>query len=73
MDSIHWQAFFFNPAVVWVLIPVTAIIVHGLLQFFRLNCRHEERLAMIRQGMIPPDDSEVDAEGMSANSPVATR
>ena len=57
----NWSAFFLNPAVVWVLIPITAIVVSGVHGILKLYLRHQERLAMIQQGMNPdalsdPDD-----------------
>ena len=56
----HWQAFFLNPAVVWVLIPITAIVFSGVTGIYTLYCRHQERIAMIENGIHP--DSKLDAK-----------
>jgi hypothetical protein len=53
-----WRLFFLNPAVVSVLIPLTAILVSGIKTLFRMYYEHVERIAMIEQGIIPPDRSE---------------
>jgi hypothetical protein len=52
----NWHSFFSNPAVVWVLIPIAAILIGGIQQIVKLVCRHQERMAMIHQGFIPPED-----------------
>ena len=56
----RWELFFLNPAVVWVLIPVTAILVGGIQQLVKMICRHRERIAMIEQGMNPDAFSDID-------------
>ena len=53
----NWQAFFLNPAVVWVLIPVSAILVSGITALYAMHCKHHERIAMIENGMHPDSDS----------------
>lgn len=50
-----WSRFFLNPAVVWVLIPVTAILVGGIQQLVKMVLTHQERIAMIEQGIHPDD------------------
>ena len=50
-----WSIFFLNPAVVWVLIPVTAILVGGIQQLVKMFLTHQERIAMIEQGIHPDD------------------
>ena len=52
-----WSRFFLNPAVVWVLIPVTAILVGGIQQLVKMFLTHQERIAMIEQGIHPDDVS----------------
>ena len=48
----HWQ-YLFNPAVVWVLIPVTAILVGMIATIIHRWQQHRERMAMIAAGMHP--------------------
>ena len=55
-----WQQFFLNPAVVWILLPITYIIVNGIQVLCRQYYEHQERLAMIQQGMVPPDRAKED-------------
>lgn len=56
------RSFLMNPATVWVLIPVVAIVVTGVRAMTKANHRHRERMAMIERGMNPdrggvsPDD-----------------
>ena len=56
----------FNPAVVWVFIPIGAIMVQGVLAILKQMNRHEERLAMIKQGMNPDTVTEERAEQQHA-------
>lgn len=42
---------------VWVLIPVTAIVVGGIHSILREMHRNQERLAMIEKGMHPDGPS----------------
>lgn len=60
----EWHNFFMNPAVVWVLIPVTFILISGIQTLYRAYCEHVERMAMIQQGMMPPE-RKADAEECS--------
>jgi hypothetical protein len=58
----EWQAFFLNPAVVWVLIPITFALTSGIQALYRAYCEHVERMAMIQQGMMPPDRTAADSD-----------
>lgn len=49
----RWESFFLNPAVVWVLIPVTAIAFGGAKEIYKQYCSHQERLEMIQAGIHP--------------------
>ncbi len=51
--AMSWETFFLNPAVVWVLIPVTAILFAGIQKIYEQYCRHQERLEMIQNGIHP--------------------
>lgn len=53
-----WQQFFLNPAVVWVLIPLSFIIMSGIQALCRMYYEHAERIAMIQQGIVPPERTE---------------
>jgi hypothetical protein len=50
-----WRDFFLNPAVVWVLIPVSYLLISGIRSLYVAYCEHVERIAMIQSGLIPPD------------------
>jgi hypothetical protein len=58
----EWRQFFLNPAVVWILIPITAILIGGIKGLYRMYCEHTERIAMIEQGIVPPDRVESTSE-----------
>ncbi|MEM6687994.1 MAG: hypothetical protein AAF664_01115 [Planctomycetota bacterium] len=49
----NWENFFLNPAVVWVLVPVSAIVLSGLSGIYKMYCKHQERIAMIENGIHP--------------------
>lgn len=51
----NWGAFFLNPSVVWITIPVAYILISGIQELCRQYYEHQERLAMIQQGIVPPD------------------
>ena len=57
----NWQAFFLNPAVVWVLIPVSAILISGIRGLYSQYCKHQERIAMIENGLHPDTEMHADA------------
>lgn len=61
----HWEAFFLNPAVVWVLIPVSAILIGGISGIYSQYCKHVERISMIENGIHP--DSDEDAAPAATN------
>ena len=42
-----------NPAVVWVLVPVAAIVLGGVQALAKMYFTHQERIAMIDQGIHP--------------------
>lgn len=48
-----WQAFFLNPALVWILIPLTAMLLGGIGEIYKRYCEHQERIAMIENGIHP--------------------
>lgn len=51
-----------NPALIWVLIPITWLLLTTVVEILKLAQRHRERIAMINQGMHPDLEAEVDAE-----------
>ncbi len=53
--TMNWGAFFLNPSVVWITIPVAYILISGIQELCRQYYEHQERLAMIQQGIVPPD------------------
>ena len=48
-----WRDFFLNPAVVWVLVPLGAILVGGIQALVKMYFTHQERISMIEQGIHP--------------------
>ena len=63
----RWELFFLNPAVVWVLIPIAAILTTGIQQLVKMYFRHRERIALIEQG-IHPDLAGVDESGAPSDA-----
>jgi hypothetical protein len=55
-----FRSFLLNPATVWVLIPVAAILIGGIGAIMKQTQRHKERMAMIERGMDPNRDSAQD-------------
>ena len=52
-----------HPGIVWVLIPITWLVVTGVVEVIQSVQRHSERIAMIEQGIHPdsaPGDETVD-------------
>ena len=50
----------FNPAVVWIFIPVVAILVGAMAKIIQRTQEHRERMAMIAAGLhpdYPPDEA----------------
>ena len=56
----EWVRIIFSPAVVWVLIPLTVLTFLGIQQLAKMYFDHQERMALIDQG-IHPDDPTRDA------------
>lgn len=57
-DGFNW-VLLFNPAVVWVLIPIVAIVVSAVAKIMHRSQEHRERMAMIAAGLhpdYPPDE-----------------
>ncbi len=60
-----WSRDFLNPAVVWVVIPVSVILIGGIRQILSMYFQHQERMAMLQHGIDPnsvahADESTVD-------------
>ena len=54
-----WLEFFDDPEVLVFMIPITAILVGGIIVIVKLLLRHRERMGLIEQGLHPdrlPDD-----------------
>ncbi|MEM9643951.1 MAG: hypothetical protein AAF989_03060 [Planctomycetota bacterium] len=51
----NWE-YFLNPAVLCMMIPIVAILVHGIGSIFNRFCKHQERIAMIENGIHPDAD-----------------
>ena len=49
-----FQAFLMNiPWFAWI--PIVAIVMSGIVKGMKMSHRHNERMAMIRAGMMPPE------------------
>ncbi len=44
-----------RPEIIWVIVPVIALCVWGVLSLMGNVHRHRERMAMIQQGMHPDE------------------
>jgi hypothetical protein len=53
-----WEEFFLNPAVVWILVPITAIVLASAQKIYEQYCRHAERIEMIQSGIHPDLDKQ---------------
>ena len=51
-----------NPALIWVLIPLAAIIGSFIYKGLKLHYEHKERMARIEMGMEPDHAEEFQAE-----------
>lgn len=60
----EWHHFFLNPAVVWVTIPIAAILIGGIQTLVKMYYSHQERIAMIEQGMHPDSVAPADDEAI---------
>lgn len=71
----NW-VFLFNPAVVWVLIPIVAIVVGAIAKIIQRSQEHRERMAMIAAGLhpdYPPDEIPDDTTGSGLRETTAHR
>ena len=57
MPSADWNQLL-RPEVIWVFVPITAILVGGTLAVLRMINEHEERMAMIERGMRPEEPAQ---------------
>ena len=56
----EWLKLFFKPDTIVFLIPITAIIVGGIISVVTILFRHRERMTMIEHGIHPdyrPEES----------------
>ena len=58
----EWREFFLNPAVVWILVPVAAILIGGIQALVKMYFTHQERISMIEQGIHPDQYREDEPE-----------
>ncbi len=49
----EWFSIFRDPATLVFMIPISAILVGGVIEIARRIMRHRERMAMIERGMDP--------------------
>lgn len=62
--AFEWMMLF-NPAVVWVLIPIVAILAGTIAKIIQRSQEHRERMAMIGAGLhpdFPPDEDPQEGE-----------
>jgi hypothetical protein len=67
----NWTQMFTRPEIVVFLIPLTAILVFGIVAIARLLIRHRERMAMIERGMHP--DHPEEAQPTEQDDPAEVR
>jgi len=53
-----WLDFFSRPDILGMMIPITGIVVGGIVAIVVVLIRHRERMAMIEQGLHPDDSPE---------------
>jgi hypothetical protein len=58
-----------NPAVLALLIPITAILTVGAIVIVRLWARHQERMAMIEAGIHPDEPPPLDPDELRIDEP----
>ena len=63
------ERFLLSPAVVWVLIPITFVIMAGVKEIYHRYCLHQERIAMIENGMHPDDLESKDPTDLKETAP----
>jgi hypothetical protein len=63
-NGFDWQILF-SPAIIWVFIPIVAILVGAIGSIIHKSQQHRERMAMIAAGMHPdyPPSEELDENG----------
>lgn len=64
--AVWWQSLV-RPDVVWVLVPVVAIIIGGVIAVVQMVIAHRERMAMIEQGMHPDEQKQSEPEERPAS------
>ena len=57
-----------NPALIWVLIPITWLVLTSVVEVLKLAQRHRERMALIQQGIHP--DLEEDSSSFEETEPL---
>ncbi|TWT84101.1 hypothetical protein CA13_55770 [Planctomycetes bacterium CA13] len=55
--KMNWEKFL-DPAVLCMMIPIVAILIHGIGAIYHRFCNHQERIAMIENGIHPDDESQ---------------
>ena len=63
--DVHWSHFFLNPAVVWICIPIAAIVLSGIQALVKMYFSHQERIAMIEHGIHPDQIDPQDESGIA--------
>jgi hypothetical protein len=73
-SGFNWQILL-SPAIVWVFIPITAILIGGISKILQQSQRHRERMAMIAAGIHPddPEGGELDAADQNLRETAAYR
>lgn len=55
--AVDWNALISHPGLPWALIAIVAILAGGIQALAKMYFRHQERIAMIEQGMDPDQAS----------------
>ena len=69
------QEFFFrllNPALIWIFIPITWLVLTSIVEILKLVQKHRERMALIHQGIHPDlelEEASADFDGEMRSTP----
>ena len=55
--AVDWNSLISHPGLPWALIAIVAILAGGIQALAKMYFRHQERIAMIEQGMDPDQAS----------------
>jgi hypothetical protein len=60
--AIEWPSFLNNPDCIVFVVPITFILIYGIMGMAKLCLRHRERMTMIERGMHPDHPPDPDKQ-----------